>query len=188
MLEMTNMLAERHMRRVVICHGFSLIELMVVLAIAAILLSIGAPAFGELIQRQKIITAANEFIAAIHLTRSEAVQRGTRVDLVPVDGDWDNGWLVFVDGDGNQKPDEGEQVIYMHGAVPAGMTITSVLTDSGGTYLAYNGTGRTRTNVNPLQPQYGSFRFRLDKEKRNIVINMLGRTRVCTPKADEESC
>ncbi|MGH8808017.1 MAG: GspH/FimT family pseudopilin [Noviherbaspirillum sp.] len=172
------------------CEGFSLVELMIVVAISVILLAIAAPSFRDLIQKQKITATVNDFFFAIKLARSEAIQRGTRVELVPVEagGDWAKGWAVFVDGNDNQKPDAGEQVIYTQGPLPGGISIEARMTDSTKQYLAYQGTGRTRTNANSQTPQYGSFLFTLDEQRRKININMLGRARVCNPDVDKSTC
>jgi type IV fimbrial biogenesis protein FimT len=170
--------------------GFSMVELMTVLAIAGILIALAAPSFSELIRNQRITTATNDFLAAINLTRSEAIKRSTRVDLVPSseDGDWAKGWVVFVDGNQNQKPDAGEEIVFMRDKVADGMTVEAKLTDSAVPYLAYNGTGRTRTNGGSDQIQWGSFLFKLDERSRKININMLGRARVCNPETDKATC
>lgn len=170
--------------------GFTMIELMVVLVISTILLAIAVPSFQTIIQKQKITTTTNNFFAAINLARSEAVKRGGRVDLVPADpgGDWAKGWTVLVDGNNNQKADSGEQIVFVAGAVPDGIAIEAKLTDSATQYLAYNGTGRTRTNKNREKPQFGAFLFKLDDHRRKIVINMLGRARVCNPDTDKSTC
>jgi type IV fimbrial biogenesis protein FimT len=166
-----------------------MVELMTVLAIAMILLAVGVPSFNSLIQAQRMTTTVNNFFAAVNLTRSEAIHRGIRVDLVPADGiDWANGWIVLIDQNGNQKADPGERIIFSHGPVPKGMMIKSGFTDSKKPYLAYNGTGRTRTNANSQTPQLGSWSFTLDDHVRRIVINFLGRPRVCNPKVETTTC
>jgi type IV fimbrial biogenesis protein FimT len=167
-----------------------MVEMMTVLAIAGILLALAVPSFSAMIRNQRITTATNDFLAAINLTRSEAIKRATRVDLVPssADGEWAKGWVVFVDGNLNQKPDAGEEIIFMRDKVPDGMTIEASLTDSTTPYLAYNGTGHTRTNANPNQIQSGSFLFKLDERSRKITINMLGRARVCNPDTEKTTC
>lgn len=165
--------------------GFSLIELAVVLAVAGILLMLGVPSFAALINHQKMTTTVNDFFAAINLARSEAIQRGGRVDLVPLDAaDWSKGWIVFVDRNNNQRPDPGEQIIFSHGPVPDGIKIRSVLTDSTVQYLAYNGSGRTRTNASSQSPQFGTWSFIQDKQIRRIKVNFLGRPRTCNPDQD----
>lgn len=169
--------------------GFSMVELMVVLAIAVVLIGIAAPNFRSLIQKQRLVTTVNDFFSAINLTRSEAIQRGGRVDLVPAkDGDWSSGWVVFVDGNNDQKLDTGEKIIFSHGPISGGIKIEAGLTDSKVQYLAYNGAGRTRTNGDGDTPNYGSFKFELDDRIRKIIINQLGRPRVCNPDVVGEDC
>lgn len=167
-----------------------MIELLTVLAIMGILLGIGAPSFRSLIQSQKLTATANDFFMSINLTRSEAVKRGIRVDLAPKDatGDWAKGWIVFIDENNNQRPDAGERVIFIHDAVPAGLTVSASLSDSAVQYLAYNGYGRTRTNASGTQAQFGTFAFRLDKQARKIKLNFLGRPRICNPDIEPGTC
>jgi len=168
--------------------GFSLIELIVVISIAAILLALGVPSFRSLLQNQKMTSTVNDFFSAINLTRSEAIQRGGRVDLVPTDvNDWRKGWIIFVDENNNQRPDPGERIVFSHGPAPDGIQITATLTDSKVKYLAYNGTGRTRVNASNQTPQAGNFLFTMGDSQRKIVLNFLGRPRICNP-VTESTC
>lgn len=85
--------------------AFTLIELMITLAILAILLAIAAPSFRDTIQNNRTQTIANDLTTALQFARSEAVKRGVRVDICRraanacADAvDWGNGWLVKVNG------------------------------------------------------------------------------------------
>lgn len=166
--------------------GFSMVELMVGLAICAILLSIGVPSCYQLIQHIRLTTTVNAFFGAIHLTRSEAIRRSARVDLVPINGtDWAQGWIVFIDDDDNQIADPGERIVATHGPVSGKMVIRSVLTDSSKPYLAYNGAGRTRINASNQVPQFGTVSFILGEKARYIKLNFSGRPRTCDPESDK---
>jgi type IV fimbrial biogenesis protein FimT len=170
--------------------GFTLVELMIVLGIAAILLTMAVPSFSALIQNLQMTTTVNDLFAAINLTRSEAIKRGTRVDLATVnpDSDWEDGWVVFVDKNANLRPDAGDEIILEHGPIRGGIEITSNLSGSARRYLSYNGTGRTRTDASRNGLLFGNFAFIVDGEtRRRISINALGRPRVCNPAA-ESSC
>lgn len=165
--------------------GFTITEMTIVLAITAVLAGIGAPSFRTLLQNQRLTATTNDFFAALALTRSEAIKRGSRVDLVPADGkQWENGWVIYVDNNDNQIFDDGDQVIFTHGAVPQGLTIKSALTDSSRPYIAYNGAGRTRTDASSQLPQLGTISFSLDKKVRRIKLNFAGRARSCNPESD----
>lgn len=178
--------AVRFMRR----NGFSLIELMVVLTVVAILLGTGVPLVRNLVQGQRLTTAVNAFYTSTNLARTEAIRRGVRVDMVPSadSGDWSKGWVVFVDEDNDQRVDSDEETIFVHDAVGQGISIKANLTDTSLPYLAYNGTGRTRTNASAHAPQFGNFTFTLDKQVRKIKINFLGRSRVCNPEVERRTC
>jgi type IV fimbrial biogenesis protein FimT len=87
--------------------GFTLVELMITLAILAILLSIAAPSFRDLIQSNRTQTISTDLLNALQLARSEAIKRGEQVEVCRRNGDvcanavdWDNGWLVKVSGVG----------------------------------------------------------------------------------------
>ncbi|WP_019568118.1 GspH/FimT family pseudopilin [Thioalkalivibrio sp. ALMg13-2] len=75
-------------------HGFTLIELMVTIAVFAILASIAVPSFRFIIENNRVTTASNELTTAFNYARSEAVRRGLPVSVCPIGSDWDDGWQV----------------------------------------------------------------------------------------------
>lgn len=82
--------------------GFTLVELMVTLAIIGIVAGLSAPSMKEMIQTNRIATQAREFITALNFARSEAVNRKTIVSMAATDGsNWANGWQVWLDTDGS---------------------------------------------------------------------------------------
>lgn len=94
--------------------GFTLIELMVTIALAAIILTQAVPSFNALVQNNRLISQKNEFISTLNLARSEALKRGTRVtvcastDQTTCDtADWEQGWIVFSDRNSDQVLDSG---------------------------------------------------------------------------------
>lgn len=82
--------------------GFTLIELMVTIAILAILLGIGVPSFSDATLGSKLGSYANSMVASASLARSEAIKRNTTITLcVSADGascattgGWEQGWIV----------------------------------------------------------------------------------------------
>lgn len=163
--------------------GFTLIEMMIVLVIAAILLAVGVPSFRSLIQNQRITSTANELFAAVNLTRSEALQRGVQVRLVPADAigsDWTQGWLVFVDDNDDKRPSSGETVIFRHGPVAAGIGITSNI-GTAPFFVGFTATGNLKM---PANQKGGTMTFTLDDQTRLLIFNFMGRARACNPATD----
>ena len=88
-------------------NGFSLIELMVTVAIAGILMAVAAPSFQSMTANSKIKTYRDSLQKAIQYARSEAVGSGFSVSVCPSNDpstnvcagttDWTDGWIVFVD-------------------------------------------------------------------------------------------
>ncbi|SMF01287.1 type IV fimbrial biogenesis protein FimT [Alteromonadaceae bacterium Bs31] len=101
--------------------GFSLIELMVVLSIAAILLMVSMPSFVDSSAKGKIRAGINELATDLAFARSTAVTRPANVSICASDisvtpracgnGAWNEGWLVFVDVDGDGVIDTGDELV-----------------------------------------------------------------------------
>lgn len=76
--------------------GFTLVELMLTIAVLAVLLGIGVPQFNSFVRSQAVKTASFDTVRMLTLARSEAIKRNNDVDINPVDGGWQNGWTVTV--------------------------------------------------------------------------------------------
>jgi type IV fimbrial biogenesis protein FimT len=81
--------------------GFTVVELMITVAVAAILLALALPSFRETIVSSNVTETTNQLIGDLNLARSEAVRRGTLVAVISTSGtnSWDGGWRVETDGD-----------------------------------------------------------------------------------------
>ncbi len=77
--------------------GFTLIELMVTVAVAAILAVLAAPSFREYLLNQRVKNASYDLISALTLARSEAITRNCDVTVAQSGGNWTDGWVVSTD-------------------------------------------------------------------------------------------
>jgi type IV fimbrial biogenesis protein FimT len=122
--------------------GFTLLELMVVLAIGGVLMAVGIPAMGNFIRNSRITSAANDVMAALHFTRSEAIKRRASVTLCTssnamlannssnpnatcvASADLD-GWIVFVDNAPFGTREAGDPILLNHGPLNDAVTARS---------------------------------------------------------------
>ena len=172
--------------------GYSTIELLTVLAIVAVLLGLALPEMSSMIARHRLKAAVSDLHGAIDLTRSQAIARGRRVQLVPLEPhgvNWGSGWVVFVDADGDRRPGPSEEVIASHGPLsPDIVTSFNFTSNQQPYYIAYNGDGRSCSDSSSMAARWGTISLHQGAQIRRIRINMLGRARVCDPAVDGASC
>lgn len=72
-----------------------MIELMIVVAILAILTMVALPSYREFVANQRIKSASFDLMTMMTIARSEAIKRNANVTAMPVSGDWAQGWTVF---------------------------------------------------------------------------------------------
>lgn len=109
--------------------GFSLYELLVTLAVIAIVLTVGIPSFADVLARQRQRTELNALFHAVHLAKKESVVRNRVVTICASrdaeqcapSTDWSAGWLMFenTDKDMPARIDDGEPVLRQHTVEPA---------------------------------------------------------------------
>lgn len=111
-------------------NGFTIVELMITLAIAGVLVAFAAPAFNNVIRDNRLTTSANDVSLALNLARSEAIKRAVQIDVAATDGDWADGVTVEINGG---------DTLRVFPPFTGGMT----LSETGGlTTVSYLGTGR----------------------------------------------
>ncbi|MCK5829678.1 MAG: GspH/FimT family pseudopilin [Methylococcales bacterium] len=112
-----------HEKKIYNNQGFTLLELMVTLAIAGIIMVIGIPSFNDTIKNTRLTSNINELVASLNYARSEAVKRNMLVSIKKSATQWESGWNVFTDLNGDGNKGVGDIMLRTYGAVPSSFTL-----------------------------------------------------------------
>ncbi len=172
--------------------GFTLVEMMVVVSIAAILISIAVPSYSALIKSNRLSSGTNEFISALLLARSEALKRSTSVSVCASTDqascssgtDFSKGWVIFTDCDADGSIDsatcpdidgdgtlDDEETIKVHDSLN-GLSIE----DSGSpkkNFVSYTFAGRSAAITFDIKAKGST------SADKQIKTSMTGRVRSC---------
>ncbi|CAH0444104.1 hypothetical protein LMG10661_00651 [Ralstonia syzygii subsp. syzygii] len=172
--------------------GFTLLEMMVTIAIISIMLVLVAPSFSDFLRKQRLLSATDNITSAIGQARTRALAQNSYVTVAPINGDWANGWRVFSEG---QNPDgiydpSTDTLLNQYDALTNGLKVTYNSTayvggsgNASGSYLIYSPNGYTASKLK--QPQVtAAFNVAYQDgtgPSRIVIVNALGRARTCDP-------
>ncbi|MDJ0926956.1 MAG: GspH/FimT family pseudopilin [Gammaproteobacteria bacterium] len=154
--------------------GVTLIELMVVLAVLATVLSVGIPAFNQFTAANRMTASVNDVMAALQLARSEAIKRRGTVTVcasanpeavIPAcaaSGGLTQGWIVFTDLNSNAAVDPGEPILASGAAAPADIAANSSFANGGAgnpCYAAFGDDGRLANLAAPPSANLTDLQF-----------------------------
>ncbi len=118
------------------------------MAVTGILLTAGVPSLNSSVKKNRMVTQLNGLTGALNLARSEAVKRGRTVTLCRRNadgtdcndsGDWQDGWIVFVDLDSDDAVDANELIVARE---PLEGDQTFIFWTGSANRIAYNSQGR----------------------------------------------
>jgi type IV fimbrial biogenesis protein FimT len=165
--------------------GFTIIELMVTIVVFAVLMALAIPAFSDFVVRNRLKSYSNSLLHTFYLARTEAITRNQRVAVckssnkTSCTGNWDDGWIIFVDNNNNGAREGTETIIHAMDAFANNYTLTG--NTNVATYVSYTSQGLTRLTSGALQA--GTFTLcppspATAGEGRSIVISNTGRPRI----------
>lgn len=169
-------------------HGFSLIELLVTISIAAILMLLAVPNLQTLLANQRLSAAATSFMVSAMQARSSALKDNRRVLVQPLDGsgstdgDWAAGWRVYKDVAQNDAFDSGnDTIILIQEATANGVAI--VKTTGTNNFFGYEGSGFL-ASINGSANATWKFSATNTDRILYVIIERSGRARICNASQD----
>ena len=181
-------MAKVSMKSTIDGQGFTIIELMVTVALVAILAAIAVPSYTALMTNNRMAGEINDLVGSLHFARSEAIKRGLDVlacksadgATCTTAGDWGQGWIIFQDTDGDQLRDVAgcpaepcEPLINAISAFASGDQFTG--TGNPANWVRFNRNGFSGNSAGTLTLCEHS---KDPKKARAIVISPQGRIRL----------
>lgn len=165
--------------------GLSLVELMLVLALAAVLLGLAIPSFQGLVARNHLSATTNTLVFSLQTARSEAIKRALPAGVCTSNNSLDpnascsqgsgyvGGWIAYIDDNGNGNRDVGEEIVMAVEDRGAGFTITPDNQFQSQVYFDESGGSSNPVGV----PLSGDIRITYGdgSESRNVEISATGR-------------
>ena len=174
-------------------HGFTLVELMVALAIVAILATLAAPSFAHLIAATRMSSSVNGFLADMRYARSESIRRGGGVTMCRSDAPeaanpvcapdsgpgsigWVSGWIIFHDLDNDGDKALTETLLRVQSPIAALNAISDVNPRSN--KFRFSATGRLLRADDAATLHFGSAPLFAINAQRTVCVNPGGRARI----------
>jgi type IV fimbrial biogenesis protein FimT len=163
--------------------GFSLVELLIGLAVAGLLAWMAGPVFHDWLVKYRQLSHAQALAGAMTLARSEAAKRGSRVNLCKSAdrrnctnaGGWEAGWLVFADPDDDGTVASPADIVRNQGPAPGNVTIAGNAPVAN--YVSYTSMGFARLRNGALQ--MGTFAVCSPRQRAiHVVLANSGRVRI----------
>jgi type IV fimbrial biogenesis protein FimT len=105
--------------------GFTIMEVMVVVAIVGIMSVFALPSMRDLLRNQRIKTTSLDIYMSLVLARSEAIKLNSgNVSMIAATGGWQNGWKVCVDANANSVCDASESLLIAEAPVDISITVS----------------------------------------------------------------
>lgn len=172
--------------------GFTLIELMVGMAIVALMIGLAAPSYRYSINSSRVASDRDSLLSALQLARAEAIRRGLSVTVCSSNtagtacsgsNNWKTGWLVFVDSNNNASYDSGEKLVRQQSALTSANAVSA---DNNTSAVRFNREGIASGLANDPVTVTFTPPTNSSTQKRCLLISVAGRVRF--PNPDKGTC
>lgn len=176
--------------------GFTVLELMIALAIGAIIITLAVPSFKASLDNQRMTNATNELVMSLNLAKSEAIKRVSYVTICKSSDSasctgattsWDDGWIVFA----NATPanldsfDAGDEMIRIYKALSNKLSITPSGTVDG--FVSFRPSGTLGTAAANFFGTLTTCDERGADHARGLIMEPSGRWQVSRDQAHDAS-
>ena len=168
--------------------GFTLIELIITLVIAAILLGFGVPVMTDMVREQRLRSTTNEFLSDISYARSESIRRRTQIGVCAgnntgcvVGAQWRDGRIIFVDTNANNNHDAGEEILRLREALERNITLNNI-SSAGPAIMVFSAAGGAALGANT---NYMLCDTRGVTSGRRVEVSASGRARSDAPQVGD---
>jgi type IV fimbrial biogenesis protein FimT len=137
--------------------GFGLIELVIAIAIVAILTATAVPSVREMGRRMTVTENANNVVVALNAAKAEAVKRGAIAGLIGSGNNWSAGWVVRTDSNSDGALTSADALLSQYGAVAQGYGVKTHVTGGADAQIVFGPQGSlstpaTAADVNVCRP------------------------------------
>lgn len=168
--------------------GFTLIEMMVAVALTGLLLALAVPALNAFTSNARQTSTINDFVSSMHIARSTAVTTNFRTTVCASSNganceavSWDQGWIVFSDRDSDQAVDNDETIV----ASSDGAEGLDIQSAEFGQFLMYRPNGRVMTvSAAGNSGQFTVCDNRGSDHAKVLIVDLSGRPRLSHYQAD----
>jgi type IV fimbrial biogenesis protein FimT len=182
--------------------GYTLIELMAVLAIASTLLVVAIPMFRTQVQNGYMSAAATDLLSTFMSAKAQAIGRNYPVTVCisnnapdPADldcannGQWEDGWLTFVDINRSDTFDAGDEVVQVHPPLADKITARSSRTGEGTLENSVTYRPNGHTNLNATRELFICNSAKYGVTARVLIVSILGKASILKDEdVEEDGC
>ena len=174
--------------------GFTLLELMIALAIGAVILVLGVPSFKGTIDNQRMTSATNEMVMSLNLAKSEAIKRVAYVSICKSSNgvscgaagtSWDDGWIIFANATvaNSGSIDAGDEILRVYPALRDSLSLTPSGTIDG--FVSFRPSGTLGTSAANMTGTLTMCDERGATYARGILLDPSGHWRVSRDQAHD---
>jgi len=176
--------------------GFSLLELMVAVAIGALIMTMAVPSFRNSINNQRMTTATNELVMALTLAKSEAIKRVSYVTVCAStngtscagnDTSWNEGWIIFANSGTTTIGvlDGTDELIRVHSGLHEDLSVATL--GNVESFVSFRPSGTLGTNASNLAGTLTTCDKRGASSATAILMQPSGRWQVSHDEAHDAS-